>query len=164
MQFFQAFGIDWKTVLAQLLNFGILLFILYKIGYKPLMVFVEERTARIEKGVSDAKQAAAALENAKEEQNHLLAQARKEASALIEAARSKAIEQGDALVAKAKQDVAAVVAQGKKAIESERQKMLDEVKKDVIEMVMQSTEKVLAGAIDENVDASWLKKQLAKVK
>lgn len=164
MQFFQAFGIDWKIVLAQLLNFGILMFILYKIGYKPLMKFVEERTNRIEEGVKNAERAQAALANAKAEQEQILAEARKEAVAIIESARQKATEQGDALIAKAKQEVGAVVVQGKKAIETERQKMLDEVKRDVVEMVMQSTEKVLAGAIDDQVDASWLKKQLAKVK
>ncbi len=164
MQFFQAFGIDWKIVLAQLLNFGILMFILYKIGYKPLMKFVEERTNRIEEGVKNAERAQAALANAKAEQEQILAEARKEAVAIIESARQKATEQGDALIAKAKQEVGAVVVQGKKAIETERQKMLDEVKRDVVEMVMQSTEKVLSGAIDDQVDASWLKKQLAKVK
>lgn len=164
MEFFQAFGISGATVLPELVNFAILLFLLYLIGYKPMLKFVEERTAKIEQGVKNAEQAAKALTDAKSEQEKILVEARKEAAALIEAAQSKAKEQGAAILQKAKDDVAAVVQQGKQTIEADRQKMLNEVKADVITMVIESTEKVLSGAIDTKVDEGWLKKQLAKVK
>jgi len=164
MEFFQAFGISGATIIPELVNFGLLLVILYFIGYKPMLKFVEERTAKIEQGVKNADEAAKALEQAKADQEKILVDARKEASALIESAQNKAKEQGEALVQKAKADVSAVVEQGKQAIEADRQKMLNEVKADVINMVIESTEKVLSGAIDTKVDESWLKKQLAKVK
>lgn len=164
MEFFSAFGINTKIVIAQLVNFIVLVFILHKIGYKPLKNFVEERTRKIEEGVENAKKAEAALKDAQAEQEQLLTEARKEATDLIEKARNQAKEQGDAMIEKAKADVAAVVQQGKSTIEQERQKMLDEVKADVIEMVIASTQKVLSKAIDKEVDQAWLKEQVGKAK
>jgi len=162
MEFFRAFGISWKMVLAQLVNFVVLLFILYKIGYKPLLKFVEERTSKIEKGLTDAKEAQLALTSAKEEQEKVLSQARKEAVSLIEQAREVAKEQGVLLVAKAKDEVADVVKKGKATIEADRAKMVEEVKKDVIEMVALSTKKILDSAVTEDIDKKWLKTKLAK--
>ncbi len=164
MEFFDAFGINTKIIIAQFVNFVVLMFILQKIGYKPLKKFVEDRTKKIEQGVENAKKAEIALKEAQAEQERLLVEARKDASELIEKARVQAKEQGDALVDKAKADVAAVVTQGKASIEQERQKMLDEVKADVIEMVISSTQKVLSKAIDKDVDEAWLKEQVAKAK
>jgi F-type H+-transporting ATPase subunit b len=164
MEFFNAFGINGKIIIAQVVNFAVLLLILNKIGYRPIKKFVEERTAKIEEGVKNAEEAKKALANAKEEQESILASARKEAAKIIETAQVKAKEQGDAQLAKAKQEVAHVVAQGKTTIESERQKMMEEVKSDVITLVVESTKQVLGNAVDEKVDQAWLKNQLAKVK
>jgi len=164
MEFFNAFGINGKIVLAQVINFAILAFILTKIGYKPLKKFVEERTAQIEAGLKNADQATLALQEAQVQQDQMLSAARKEAAQLIESAHAKAKEQGDAQIAKAKNEVAAVVSQGKQVIAAERQKMMDEVKADIISMVVASTRQVLSGAVSETVDEAWMKKQLAKVK
>lgn len=164
MEFFNAFGINGKIILAQIINFAVLLFILNKIGYGPIKKFVEERTAKIEEGVKNAEEATKALAQAKTEQESILVAARKEAAQIIETAQAKAKEQGAAQLEKAKQEVANVVAQGKATLESDRQKMMDEVKADVISMVVESTKQVLGGAVDEKVDQTWLKKQLAKVK
>lgn len=164
MEFFDAFGINLGIVIAQLVNFGILLFVLYKILYTPILNFVEERTNKIERGVEHAKQAEQALKDASEREKQLLAEARREAASLVEAARANAKEQEAAILEKAKKEVAAVVQQGKKTIEAERKKMLSEVKGEVVSMVIDSTQKVLEGAVDENIDQAWLKAQLAKAK
>lgn len=164
MEFFNAFGINTKIVLAQIINFAVLLFILTKIGYKPLRKFVEERTAKIEEGIKNANEAKLALDQAKAEQESILVSARKEAAQIIESAQSKAKEQGNAQLEKAKQEVAQVVAQGKASLEADRKKMMDEVKSDVIGMVIESTKQVLGSAVDNKIDQTWLKEQLAKAK
>ena len=161
-EFFNAFGIRLDIVIAQLVNFVVLLFILYRFGYKPILQFVKDRTAKIEKGLDDAKQAANALESAQKEQEQILADSRKEAVQIIEDAKTTAKEQADAMIAKSRNEVADVVKQGKSAIEAERSKMLDEVKADVIEMVLASTQKVLSKAVDKDLDEKWLKQQLGK--
>lgn len=163
-KFFSALGISWPVFIAYLINFAVLIFILYKIGYKSIVEFVQNRTKEIETGIKNAEEAKKTLDEAKAEYEKLLAKARKESVGIIEQGQVKGKEQESAIVAKAKQEVAAVVAQGKQQIEAERTKMLEEVKSDVIEMVIASTKKVLSGAVNEDVDKAWLKDQLGKAK
>lgn len=164
MQFFQAFGVDWKSLIAQFVNFAILMFILYKLAYKPLLKFMKDRTEAIARGVEDAKRAKELMTNTKAEEEKILVAARKEAASIIESARVAAGEQAAAIVAQAKNEVVRVVAEGKEALATERANMLTQVKKDVITMVVASTEKILQGVVTEEVDQAWLKQKLAKVK
>lgn len=164
MEFFKAFGVDWKSLLAQFVNFAILLFLLTKLAYKPLLLFMKQRAEMIKRGVEDAKQAKQIMALASEEQEKLLAQARKEAASIVDSARAAAAEQSAAMVAQAKEEVARVVVEGKQALAAERASMILQAKKDVIDMVVSSTEKILGGVVDAEVDRAWLKSQLAKVK
>lgn len=164
MQFFQAFGVDWKSLLAQFVNFAILMFILYRLAYKPLLKFMHDRRDAIARGLTQAKEARASLQHSQEEKERLVTEARKEASAIVEAARLAAENQRAEILAQAKADVAKVVAEGKAALQAERSNMVNAVRKDVIEMVVSSTEKILGGVVDEKVNQSWLKTQLSKIR
>ncbi len=164
MEFFQAFGVSWKSLLAQLVNFAILLFILYKLAYKPMLAFMQDRQAAIARGVEDAKQAKALMEKTAQEQQRVIDEARKQATSIIEASRMTAQEQASRVLAQAKDEVARVVSDGKTALAAERSVMLQEVKKDVIGMVVASTEKILAGVIDDKVNADWLKSRMSAKK
>src|SRR5712671_2542832 len=104
-----------KSIVIQMINFGLLLFILIKLLYKPLLAKMEERTQAIRKSLEEAQAAraeaerersehaaklqaayaeaqairAAALKEAGEEQRRLLEAARAEATRLVESARSE---------------------------------------------------------------------------
>lgn len=104
-----------KSIVIQAINFGLLLFILVKLLYKPLMAKMEERTEAIRKSLEEAKAAradaereraehaaklqaayaeaqairATALKEAAEEQRRLVEAARGEATRLVESARSE---------------------------------------------------------------------------
>lgn len=164
MEFFKAFGVDWKSLLAQFVNFAILMFILHRFAYKPLLKFMQERSAAISRGVRDAKEAKHALEKSQQEHDRLMVEARQKAVAIVDEARKAAETQAAEIIAQAKEEVAKVVSQGKRALQVERSNMIEQVKTDVIGMVVSSTEKILAGVVDEKVDQSWLKTQLKRVK
>ena len=51
----QTFHIDWKLLIAQLINFAIVLFVLWKFAIKPLSKTMDKRTNDIEKSIDDAK-------------------------------------------------------------------------------------------------------------
>ena len=55
-------GIDWKFLIAQIVNFLVLLFVLYKFAYGPILAMLEKRQKKIEKGLKDAE---AATKNSK---------------------------------------------------------------------------------------------------
>ena len=98
MEIFQAFGLDIKHLIENLVNFLILVFILYKLGYKPILKFVKERQEKIEKGIKHAEEAAKRLDDAATEQDKILSKAHKEAQDIIGKAKDQAKAQADGII------------------------------------------------------------------
>ena len=63
------FHIDWKIIIAQAVNFGIVFVVLYIYALKPLAKLMAERAEKIAKGIDDAKKSDEMLQKAAEEYN-----------------------------------------------------------------------------------------------
>ena len=59
------FHIDWKIIIAQVINFLIVFLVLYFFAIKPLKKMMAERADKISKGLTDATSNALVLENTK---------------------------------------------------------------------------------------------------
>ena len=60
----ETFHIDWKIIIAQAINFGVVFVVLYIFALKPLSKLMAERSERISKGIEDAKKSKELLEQA----------------------------------------------------------------------------------------------------
>src|SRR3989344_347248 len=83
MELLKAFGVDYKIFIAQLMNFAILFFVLYRFGYKPIFKFLENRKNKIQEGVEMAEEAKIKLEKAQEEKRAIIIEAKKEATKIM---------------------------------------------------------------------------------
>lgn len=63
-EFTKQFGIDWRLLVSQMVNFAIVLFVLQKFFYKPVARMLAERKQRIEEGIAKASEADRRLEDA----------------------------------------------------------------------------------------------------
>src|SRR3989344_6946915 len=61
------FHIDFKIIVAQIFNFGIVFVVLYIYALKPLSKLMKERSEKIETGINDAKKSSELLKKAREE-------------------------------------------------------------------------------------------------
>ena len=61
------FHIDWKIIIAQAINFGVVFVVLYIFALKPLSKLMVERSERISKGIDDAKKSNELLQQSAEE-------------------------------------------------------------------------------------------------
>ena len=66
-EFISTFHIDWKLMIAQLINFGVVFLVFYFLAAKPLRKLMEERGKAISKGLDDAKESSELLQKASEE-------------------------------------------------------------------------------------------------
>src|SRR3990167_5770479 len=97
-ELFEAFGVNWKLLLVQAVNFGLLLSVLTYFLYKPVLRIIDERQKKIAEGVKTAEEAARKLADAKVEGDGMIGTAAKEAEQLVAAARSRADEKGAEIV------------------------------------------------------------------
>ncbi len=161
---FDALGLNPQILIAQFVNFAILLFILYKLGYKPIMKFVQERTDKIEKGLKDAQSAAKTLENAQEEQEKILTEATKKGQEIIAQAKEHAGEQATKIAEEKKAELQRTADRLKGDIIAERDKALRDTREQAVAMVLAATEKLLREKVDVPADQAFVEKVMAEVK
>src|SRR6185503_16932785 len=125
------FHIDWQIIVAQAINFVIVFAVLYIFALKPLNKLMAERSDKIARGVSDAKQNAELLNATKAEYEAALVKARAEAQTMLQEGRKNADKKRSEMLEEAKADVAKIVASGKKTMEAEKVKMVEDARKEI---------------------------------
>lgn len=137
------FGIDWKILLAQAVNFFVLLFILKKFAYGPVMKMLRKRREDIEKGLKFTKEAGEKFARIGEEREEVLKKARGEALSVVREAEATAKVRKDEITMEAEKKSESIIADAKRAVEEEKAKMGEEVYKDAEGLIRFGIAKVL---------------------
>jgi len=137
------FHIDWKIILAQLINFGIVVAVLYFFALKPLKKLMDERSQKIEGGVKDAKTNAELLKATKAEYDAVITKARVEATNIFNEGKKEAEAKKAEMLEKAKAEVDVMIENGKKTLEAEKIKMVADAKNEVAGLALAAVEKIL---------------------
>ncbi len=157
----QTFHIDFKLLIAQIINFAIVFAVLYKFALKPLQKVMEERSAKIEKSLEDAKKIDANLAKTEDEYKKMISSARKEANEILEQANVQAQKNKEQTVEKAKQEIGVVISKEKQLIKQEKENILRDIKKEAGALVISAAEKLLSKKVDNNKeDEEFIKKTL----
>jgi F-type H+-transporting ATPase subunit b len=101
----EALGISGLALLAQIVNFLLILFLLNKLAVGPITRIVAERRARAEQAVRDAEEARKARESAEQERIEALNEARREANDIINRAQKVAQDTRDADIAATREEL-----------------------------------------------------------
>ena len=164
MELLTKLGIDWRLLIAQIVNFTVLLFVLYRFRYKPLSTLLENRRQRIEKSLAEAARIEADAKRMDELKIQRTEEARREAAKIMEEAAQKAEAQRQATLDKTKQAAAVVVMKAKDEIQAEKTAMLCSVQSETANLVVSVAEKVLREKLDDEKDRKFIEetiKQLA---
>jgi F-type H+-transporting ATPase subunit b len=159
-QLLSQLGIDWKLLIAQAVNFFLLLIILKMFVYGPLTKMLHERRARIEEGLAKAKEADERLRDI----NHLAVQKIKDAEAegvkIIAKVEVTAKEHEAMLMAKAKEHEAAAILAAEeraRARDAEAHKALEAEAAMLVKQAIVKTVELSPDAVDEALVSRALK-------
>lgn len=152
---FKKFDVTWPTLIAQMINFILVAFILYRFAVKPVMATLDERQQKIAEGLQYAeemkdqlaateRERALKVQEAVVEAQRILGETRDQAKEMIEAKTQEAAAQAEAIIRKASE-----------ATELERQKMLSEVRQEVARLVVETSAKVLTRELSADEKASY---------
>lgn len=156
----KTFHIDIKLIIAQLVNFAIVLFVLKRYAYGPVLKMMEERSEKIEKGISDAENAGKKLAEITEKEKEVLVEARKQAQEIITKAEVMAVKSKEEIVVEAKAQAEKILADSAKKIEQEKNQMMQEVKGQLAALVIAATGKIIETKIDATKDADLIAKAI----
>ncbi|HEY4694878.1 MAG TPA: F0F1 ATP synthase subunit B [Candidatus Nanoarchaeia archaeon] len=149
MKIIEEFGINPYLLLAQVVNFTILLFLLKKILYKPILKVLEERKVKIVRSLKEAEDIEKRLVETAKEQEKILEKARSEAANLISEVKKESKELSEKMLADTRATVDEAMKRGEERLELEKQQMMSEVKKDLAGLVIAATAKVTQKTMDE---------------
>jgi F-type H+-transporting ATPase subunit b len=140
---FEAFGVNLGALLFQVINFLLLLYLLNRFLFKRVFALLDERQARISKGLEDAESAARDRELARAEREAAMDEARKEAAAMIARATKIAEDSRVEIVAQAKADAEKVTERARDEIIAEKEKAMAELRAHVADLALAAAAKLV---------------------
>lgn len=130
------FGIDWRLLLINMVNFGLLMAGLWYFLYGPVMRMLEERRHKIAKGVEDADAASEARRTIESERAATLARAALEADESLARARAAASARERELVEEAGKRAESIVAAAEAQAREAKQKAIAESREEVAKLIV----------------------------
>ncbi|MFM2414401.1 MAG: F0F1-type synthase subunit b, F-type H+-transporting ATPase subunit b [Candidatus Parcubacteria bacterium] len=139
------FGLDWRLLLIQIVNFGILLFVLKRYLYGPVMNMLDERKRFIEQGIKDAEDAAQKNKMAEAEGRSLVAEATREGDSIIAKAQVRAEEKGATILTAAEEKAALLARDADMRAAEMKDKAMRESREEIAKAALLVAEKILRG-------------------
>lgn len=154
-------GIDWKLLLANAITFFIVLWLLRKFAFGPLLAVIEKRQKTVADSLTQAARTEEAAEEADVKRAALLKKARAEASKILTAAKKESEEWHEQVKAKAQHEAADITDRARQALEQEKQHMVQAARSELAGLVVSATEKIISQHLDQKVETKLAQKALA---
>ena len=142
-QLFATFGINWKLLLIQGINFGLLLAALTYFLYRPLMKIIDERRGKIAEGVRAAEASEQRLAHAQTQAEGIVGDATRQAEGLVATARARADEKGSEIVKTAEERAGSVLKDAAARAEEAKRQAVRASEREIAKAAMLAAEKIL---------------------
>ena len=151
------------TLLVQFINFFILVAILAKFAFKPLVGVMEARRKKIEADLANAQATLDSAEATKKEYEAQLANARKEAQAIVEKAAQLAERNAQAQIKELKEQLVREKEEARNEIAREQAKAMEKMREDMISLSMAIAGKIVAKNMDSQANVDLVKEAIEKL-
>lgn len=141
-------GINLPTLIVYVVNFSILLGVLYFFAYKPLLRAMDQRSARISESLAAADRAREEAASSQATIAEQLNQARREGQRLLDQAREAAERYREEEMVRARQEAEAFVERARTDIQRERDAALNELRVGFGDLAITAAERVIRRSVD----------------
>lgn len=154
-------SIDW-TIVAELIAWLILLFVMVRLLYNPLSKAMAARAERIRTELSTAEQAARAAEEAEQRTRAEIERAKRQGDEILRQAQQTAESMREQIVNDARTEAQRVIDRGKAEIERERQAAVDELRKVVGDLAIRAASQVVRKSLDSTENRRLVDEAIAQ--
>ncbi len=163
MELLKDFGFDPILLTAQIINFLIVLVVLKKFMYKPVLDMLKKRENEIKKGLKDSEESQKLLVDAEEKEKKILQKARNEADQMIAAAKKEADDLKNDTLEKTRLEAEKILEQARSTIAQETKIAEDNLTKKIGQIAVALLEKSLVGLFGEKEQKEIMKKATAQI-
>lgn len=155
-----ALGFNIPSLIVFLVNFSLLLGLLYLFAYKPILRLLDQRSERIRESLEAADKAREEAAQSEVRIQEQLQEARREGQRLLDQARGLAEKYREDEMAKARQEAEAFIARARQDIQQERDGAIEEVKSHFATLAIQAAERVIGQSLDADAHRDLIGKVL----
>ena len=156
-------GIQPILLLAQIINFGIIMFVLNKFLYKPIISFLEKRKKEIAEGLALTKKMKDEEEKLEVKQKKLMETTKKDAKELLENAKKEAREEAKAILTKAHEEAQDQLLKRKKELDSEYASKEKELRNQAVAIAGLMVQKLLSDVLTREQQHLIISKKLKEL-
>ena len=147
-----------------ILTFLLLVFVLAKFAWKPLLKMLQDREDMVRSSLEDAEKAKSELERLNEESEAIMAKARSEAQSILADGKAAAEKVKDDIIAKSKEQANKIREDAGNQIQVEKDKAISEIKKEVVNLTLLLAEKLIQKNLSDADNKSLIEESLKKVR
>ena len=155
------FHIDWKLMIAQIVNFGLVFALIYWLAAKPLSKLMSDRTKEITDGLDNAKKAELEVANANLKKEEIEREAKVSAKKIISISQADGKEMIKEAKDKAVLEKEEIIKQAKLDAEKEKKNSDEQVRKEASVLVADGVRKVVEGYVAQGKGEDLIKAMLA---
>ena len=153
-------GINLPTLVAQIINFAILLGLMYLVAYKPIMRMLDERSRKIKESMEQTEYIKEQAAQAEEESKKRIEEVAKEGQEIIARAVRTGGEVKREAQQEARQEAESLITRARMEIQRERDDAIDELRKEFADLTILAAGKVIDRSLDRQAHRQLIDKVL----
>jgi len=157
------FAFTWNVSFWTVLIFLVLLSVLIKFAFPPILGYANAREKRIQDTLDETRRQQEEAARLLEEQRKQLAQARNDAQQIIAEGKSAAEKVRQDLLNRAREEQEEIIARAKADIEAERARAVESVRREAVEVALAAASRLIEQRLDQEADRRLVNEYLAKV-
>jgi F-type H+-transporting ATPase subunit b len=146
-----------------ILTFLVLVALLARFAWRPLLAALERRQAEIAKSLEDAQRAKQELERLHRESAQIIATARSEAEAIVSRSRSDAEQAREDIKQKSRAEAAAIVKNAERQIQLETARALQQIRHEAVDLSVTIASKILRRNVSKEDNEGLIEETLKQV-
>ena len=154
-------GFHLPSLIVFLVNFGILLAVLYIFGYKRILAMLDLRSARIQESLSEADQVRQESAQARQELEAQLGESRRVGQQVLEEARQAAERYREEEQARARAEAEDFLRRARTQIEQERNQAIEQVREHFADLAITAAERVIDRSLDRDAHRDLIERALS---
>lgn len=160
------FGLDWQLLADSVLTL-IAVFVLFAVMscflFNPARKMLDARKKKIRDELDEAKNSMESARNMKAEYEAKLKDVDREAEGILGDARQKALENGDRIVAQAREEASRIMERAHAEALLEKEKLKDDVKREIVSVASLMAGKIAASSISSEMQAQLIDETLKEM-
>ena len=157
-------GIEPKLIIAQLVNFGIIMFVLTKLLYKPILSMLDKRKKKIEEGLALTEKMKTEEEKMEAKKSKMIADTRKEGGVMIEEAKVQAKNEAKSIIEAAHKEADEIIAKGKEQAAAELVTMKKDVQNEAVILATNMAKRLLSSVMTAEMQRTVLAKHIKELR